>query len=389
MTIRVNLDYYNNHHRTLLTAHQPYAAARTGARVTTYQRNPVIRRADFLSYFLIHRQVLSGYQTYHDLLAKAHVASAWIEDVIVPASATIQLVQHGYSDNGISERIGESVGLSVISRLHGMTDADWTKLDTISGVNGQPTFDFQIGSDGIRIIQVETKGSMVNDCTKKPSTVSNHASNIAGKKSDIDQVTIYRYPSSIRYGTITAIDATHDAQCWLLDPPAQDVSIAPQDLRVIKRLAFAAKSIALVAPNATLPAAIAKRINEIWKGGTKAFDGEVLRTTAGTPFSHHNYVEQYLSSRKTYLREIDVVGRLLSGNRDFPMFIGMMGGIARSAIQQRYSDLINIEYDNMDLGVHEFTADDRSRDGQTGRPEPIQMRLTVSSGGFVFGHTTG
>lgn len=154
-------------------------------------------------------------------------------------------------------------------------------------------------------------------------------------------------------------------------------------------MAFAAKSIALVAPNATLPAAIAKRINEIWKGGTKAFDGEVLRTTAGTPFSHHNYVEQYLSSRKTYLREIDVVGRLLSGNRDFPMFIGMMGGIARSAIQQRYSDLINIEYDNMDLGVHEFTADDQSRDGQTGRPEPIQMRLTVSSGGFVFGHTTG
>lgn len=389
MTIRVNLNYYNSEHRTLLTTHQPYAAARTGARVAHYRRNPVIRRADFLSYFLIHRQSLSGYQTYQDLLANAEVASAWMKDVIVSTSPTIQLTQHGYSDNGISERIGESVGLSVISQLHGMTDADWTKIDTISGVNGQPTFDFQIGSDGVRIIQVETKGSMVDDCTKKPSKVSNHAGNIARKKSDIDQLATYRYPSSIRYGTITAIDAAHDAQCWLLDPPAQDVSTAPQDLRIIKRLGFAAKSVSLIAPTATLPAVIAKRINEIWEGGASAFDGKVLLTRGGTPFSHQNYVEQYLSSRKTYLRDIDVVGRLLPSGRDLPVFVGMMGGIARSAIEQRYSDIANMKYDDDDLGLHKIAVDDLSQDGRTGKSKDIPMRLTVSSGGFVFGHAAG
>ncbi|WP_321818526.1 MULTISPECIES: hypothetical protein [unclassified Paraburkholderia] len=386
MTIRVNLNYYNNDHRILLTTHQPYAAAGTAARVAFYRRNPVIRRADFLSYFLIHRQALSGYRTYQDLLTKAHAASTWIEDVIVPTSPTIQLAQQGYSDNGLSERIGESIGLSVISRLHGMTDADWTKLDTISGVNGQPTFDFQIGSDGARIIQVEAKGSMVDDCTKKPSKVSNHASNIAHKKSGIAQLATYRYPSSIRYGTIAAIDATHDAQCWLLDPPAQDFSIAPQELRIIKRLAFAAKSIALVAPTATLPAAIAKRINEIWKGSANAFEGKVLQTGTGTLFSHQTYVEQYLSSRKTYLRDIDVVGRLLPSDHDSPMFIGMMGNLARLAIQQSFSEIVNIEYSQTDLGVHQITAGDPTQEVGRGRSKRIPMRLAVSSGGLVFGH---
>ena len=321
MTINVNLEYYDGKHRKLLTTAQPYASVRTAARVQAFKTVSTIRKVDFLSYFLIHRQSLAGYQTFQDLQGKISTTAAWVQDVLRPVGPTLQLSQP-FTDAGLAERVGEAVGLSVISRLHQLTDADWTKLDTLPGVNGAPTFDFEIASDSVRIIQVETKGSFVANNTLKPSAVGNHAASILKKKTDIPAAPHYPYPASVRYGTITVLDDVHEARCWLLDPPADVSPIPPADLRIMKRLAYTAKLIALIAPKASLVDAIVRRIEQIRLHGSEQYNGRTLTRENGHAFSAKNYAKQYLAKNKLYVEPLDAVGKLLSLNNRQPIFIG-------------------------------------------------------------------
>ncbi|GAB1843872.1 hypothetical protein MyNCGM152_46410 [Achromobacter xylosoxidans] len=378
MTLRVNLSYYNREHKRLLTSTQPYASIGTAAKVSFFNAHSTISKADFYSYLLIHRQALSGYKSYDERRTKIDKAEGWISDIVTSNASTLQLAQAGYRDAAAAERIGESVGLSVISRLHGMTNADWTRLDTLPGVNGFKTFDFQIGSDGIRIIQVETKGSFVDDCTTKPSTVSQHAGNIDQKKKELAGHLNHPQPSSVRYGTITAIDSQNDTKCWLLDPPAEDLQINPFDLRIAKRLGFTAKAIAAIAPQATLPDIIAKRINQMLRRGTKSFDGDTLETDAGTPFSSKSYVERFLSKDKIFFEELDIVGKIVQISPEIPLFIGIKGDLARSAINQDLQEISRLSFNQSDLGIREISTNNAS-------PERIPMKFQTSSGGFIVG----
>ena len=59
-------------------------------------------------------------------------------------------------DRDITEHLGESLALSTINRIHGLTAADWDRIRPQSF----STFDFQFASDGQWIIQVEAKGSV-------------------------------------------------------------------------------------------------------------------------------------------------------------------------------------------------------------------------------------
>ena len=114
------------------------------------------------------------------------------------------------SKSPTESKIGPSVGLSVINRVHGLSDADWDKLKELPGRNGKPTFDYKVASDGSNIIQVENKGSYVDDNRKKSSAISNHKKNIKDKKRKIASLEAqnnYPYPAALRYGTITAVDS--------------------------------------------------------------------------------------------------------------------------------------------------------------------------------------
>ncbi|MGF6982514.1 hypothetical protein QFZ99_001991 [Paraburkholderia atlantica] len=382
MTIRLSLDYYDNDHKKKLTFDQPYASARTASKVSAFQANSAISKADFYSYLLIHRQALVGYRSYAELLGKMSVAVNWIQDVVTTAAETLHLTRPGYRDKDLAEKVGESVGLCVISRLHRMTDADWTRLDTLPGVNGVKTFDFEIGSDGIRIIQVETKGSFLNDCRKKPTVVSNHANSIAGKKAAWETHPNFPQPSSIRYGTIAGIDAEHDARCWLLDPPAEDVSTDPFDLRVAKRLGFVANSIATIAPTASLPRIIGERINQILSFGARSFDGVALRTRGGRQFSPDSYVENFLARDKIFIEDLDIVGKLVQGGSEAPIFVGMKGDLARNAVRQNVNEIAATIFEQAELGVREIDSE-HQQIGSVRRKIPINFQ--VSSGGFILG----
>jgi hypothetical protein len=389
MTIKVNLGYYNKKHEDLITNTQPYVGLGTAGLVTSYLTNPEIRKVDFLSYYLLHRQPLAKFKTYQELKKKIHAVSVWIEDVLVITGNKLTLVQKGYRDNSMADNVGESIGLSVVSRLHGLTDADWTRLDTLPGVNGAPSFDFQIASNGTCIIQVETKGSFVDNCTKKPSAVSNHAKEVLIKKTGIAAAVGYPYPASVRYGTIAALDHANDTQCWLLDPEATQIDLGPTDMRIAKRLGYAAKLISLLAPTAKLPYIITERIDDILREGADRFDGKRLTTYRGGPGFSNDYVESYLAKNKVYLDDLDVVGRIFPGADQRPHFIGMRASLVRQALAQDFGAVAETHFSESDMVRREMNVSDASTGASAGKPVMGIMNLRTSSGGLVLGHLEG
>ncbi|OEZ98412.1 hypothetical protein [Duganella phyllosphaerae] len=386
MTLIVKLDYYDNSQKKLLLNSQPYVDAGTSSKVAAYQAVQRIRMADFYSYFLIHRQDLPDFQTYSDRLQRKVAAIEWLRGAVSTTSGNVRLVKAGYSDRRLSETIGEAIGLSVVSRLHDLTDADWTKLDELSGEDKADSFDFEVASDGVRIIQVEAKGSFVVDSNKKPSKVSNLKKNIVDKKISISAIVNYPYPASVRYGTIAAVDAVNGAKCWILDPDAVNLDISPQTLRIAKRLGFIAKLISLIAPNATLPKVIYSRIGEILERGSSSFDGKILEQKNGYHFSTSNYVERYLSNKKIYLKDIDVIGKVYSSSEGIYSFIGMRGDLARRAISQNFDDILSMNFSNYENSMsHEFQFEEKISGSVAGATKKINLNFSVSSGGFAFG----
>lgn len=71
----------------------------------------------------------------------------------------------------MSEKVGESIGLSVINRIHDLHEADWDRIPIHSGIRGFQTFDFKStlpmsASDGKTLVQTETKGTLIDDASE-------------------------------------------------------------------------------------------------------------------------------------------------------------------------------------------------------------------------------
>lgn len=74
--------------------------------------------------------------------------------------------------------IGESIGLSIVSRFHDLIEADWIPIP-----EGKfRTFDYQITSTGDKIIQVEAKGTSVEDNRQKSKNVREQKNRMDAKK---------------------------------------------------------------------------------------------------------------------------------------------------------------------------------------------------------------
>jgi hypothetical protein len=184
---------------------------------------------------------------------------------------TVRLVPgSGPTIPGMTERVGESIGLSVVNRIHGLHEADWDKIPSHSGKGGFPTFDFetaihQSASDGKDVIQVEAKGAAGEDSAKLAATVRTQARKAKEKKREIAEQEPsgqYRYPASVRYATVTAIGADGPATCFLLDPPAEE-SRNPAVVRLINRIRYLADLVSFISPRSQLASAARTRLQAI------------------------------------------------------------------------------------------------------------------------------
>lgn len=260
-TIRVDVAFYSDEDRRALLE---YPTSNILQKLTA---EPVqISTAEFLTYYLFHRQRLGtpGYRDYLTVGRKLGIALNALADCVEFTQHSIRTADGVVKQlNEISEHVGEAIGLSVINKIHDLTEADWQVIPARSGRRAQPSFDFQLASDNHNLIEVENKGSSVADNRTLNENVKAHKRSIAAKKEKLNssnQEAIAGSPTSLRYGTITALDPRKDGnvRCWLTDPPAE-IALNPSRFRLIQRMRFLRDWISFISPRSHLAVALATR----------------------------------------------------------------------------------------------------------------------------------
>jgi len=259
-TIQVKVDYYSEDEKRKLLAYPTSrmieAVVNGGVEIPT---------EEFLAYYLFHRKRpgMPGWQDYNQIAMRIGVAISHLDDWIDFNGQSISCPEEiGHPGIDVVEHIGESIGMSVVGRIHGLTSMDWDHIPEQRGRNALPTFDYEKTSDGHHVIQVESKGSAIADNTILAATVRNHHRNIANKKATINKSTVYAYPADLRYGTITVLgkDAKASVRCLLVDPEPEDSEGRARKLHLVQRMRFLRDWIVFVSPRSQLSAALSTRL---------------------------------------------------------------------------------------------------------------------------------
>lgn len=292
-TIKVDIDFYDDAEKRKLLAYP--TASLMHALVTKPLEIP---RAEFLTYYLFHRIKLGtdGYRDYDSVARKVHLWLGAIGECIDYENGSVR-TPHGATQQltDVSEHVGEAIGLAVMNRIHGLTEADWAPIPEQRGRNAKPSFDFQIASDGRQFVQVETKGSSVADNRVLSDAVKAQKKRIDDKKAklaDLAKKGEDPNPAGLRYGTIAVVDARKDGnvRCLLTDPPPDQVDEDPARFRLLNRVRRLRDWISFLSPRSALAAALATRVADLEAlRAPFELDGVPLLRGTGEPFDIESY----------------------------------------------------------------------------------------------------
>ena len=289
-TIEVEVCFYDDAEKTQLLAYP------TASVMQALVAKPLeIPKAEFLTYYLFHRIKLGteGYRDYASVARRVHLSLGYIGECIDYADGSVR-TPHGAMQQltEVSEHVGEAIGLCVMSRIHGLTEADWAILPAKKGA---PAFDFQIASDRKQFVQVEAKGSSVADNRVLSDAVKAQKRKIADKKVLLNERAKEgkdRYPAALRYGTIAVVDARKDGnvRCLITDPPPDHVDEDPARFRLLNRMRRLRDWICFLSPRSALAAALATRVADLETlKDPFELDGVPLLRGTGEPFDIEPY----------------------------------------------------------------------------------------------------
>lgn len=258
--IRAKIDYYNQAEKDKLLNYP------TAARIQALVANGInIPTEEFLTYYLFHRRRPGkpGWQDYNQIARRIGIAIDYLYEWIDFNGSSISCHPDvDRQERDITEHIGESIGLSVISWIHGLTVMDWDRIPEQYGPKALRTFDYQLASDGQRVLQLEAKGSATSDNTVFTSAIKKHRQNITAKKTSINKNQNYPYPADLRYGTITVLghSAITPVKCLLVDPEPEGNEERARKLRLVQRMNFLRDWIVFVSPRSQLASALSTRL---------------------------------------------------------------------------------------------------------------------------------
>lgn len=347
-TIVVDVQFYDTEEkRKLLDYH-------TAAVMQRLVADPIeVPKAEFLTYYLFHRIKLgtADYQDYQSVAKRLYLWLGAIGECIdyqgnsvrTPEGAARQLTE-------VSEHIGEAIGLAVMNRIHGLTEADWRPIPEQRGRGAAPSFDFQLASDGESFIQVETKGSSVYDNRVLSEAVKAQKRKIDEKKQKLSALTKQGndpHPASLRYGTLTAVDARENGniRCWLTDPPPEPVDDTPQRFKLLNRMRHLRDWIAFISPRSPLAAAVATRVADL-EAMANPFElgGVPLRRGSGEPFQFEpfNFATRRHSTfmaSKSRVTDGPAGGVVVQLSGSELLFLGIREQLLTLATNQEFQDI--------------------------------------------------
>lgn len=287
-TIQVDVQYYDAAERQKLLRYP------TRDVMEELVKKPLeVPKAEFLTYYLFHRIKLGtpGYQDYDTVSRRLRRWLGAIGECIDYEGNTIRTPEGAERQlTEVSEHVGEAVGLAVMNRIHGLTEADWRPVPEHRGRRAPPSFDFQIASDGEHFVQIETKGSSVEDNRLLSEAVRAQKRKIDEKKAKLAALGKQGqdpHPASLRYGTITVVDGRKDGsvRCLLTDPPPTEADDTPQRFKLLNRVRHLRDWISFISPRSPLAAALATRLADL-EAMANPFElgGVPLRRGNGEPF---------------------------------------------------------------------------------------------------------
>lgn len=349
-TISVDVEYYNSTEKGKL---ENYSSADLIKKVAG--RAIEVPTVDFLTYYIFYKKTpgKDGFSNFDELSDKFSHALSDLDGYFSFDADSLRTNEgENFRNTAVSERIGEAIGISVVNKIHGLTRADWNKIDEIRGTSAKKTFDYEyeIGSDGKNIIHIENKGSLVDDNSRKCTNISKHKSNIVNKKVKIRADKAYPYPSDIMYGTIGAIDSEtkRNAKCWLLDPEPEEIDIDPLKLRLLNRYDYLLSIIRMISPRSQLTTALTTRFYDLAAiMDFKALDGLPVRMANGEKFSH--YDGEYVSSplyagNKSRLSKGNSIGKVVAYGEEQLLYLGIDMDVVNTLVTQDFEKII--QYSN-------------------------------------------
>lgn len=400
--IAVEVDYFDERAKAELSSYPTYAKMAEMAGKTIS-----IPTGEILTYFLFHKPRLhrGGLSHYQSLTREQHSAIAMLDRYVEHNGTSLCIATEQRVGTYIPEYLGEAVGLSVINRLHDMTEADWKRIEQEHGRRAAPTFDYAHklkASDGESIIQLEAKGSVVEDCKKHCANTKNHRAKIEEKKHKIEEAGAkYRYPADLRYGTITAIDRTRDRsiKCWLVDPEADKDTAPAANFKLLARMAFLRDCVQLVASRSRLAAVLQDRVAvlEALKNPFE-LEGVSLRhpreETFGGIISDSVFPRRAfgpsvsrLFPRRSHVVDGPAAGEIIPGP-DCVLFCGFKEELVELAIEQDFDRIISYRRPSATIEktvecvvtrkrfLRDFSVLPSLRPFAEGSKDPINFRLT-------------
>lgn len=299
----------------------------------------VVSKDEFLSYMMFTEQMnLKGFQTYEELCARVSSRLGDIHDFLSFENDSVQarIVGSKMMQPGFTERLGVALGLCVINSLHGLTMADWKKIPE----EAVTTFDFEISiaSTGNIFVQVENKGSVVENNDKKASTISKHKANILEKKFNARQKA-HGNPV-LYYGTIGVLDnrPASTAKVLLVDPPISNTNMDPLKTKLLKRLNYYLQEFKHVGLRNEITAALQTRISQIQSHDNwRNFDKVALPIR-----SNANYLQ---NPQSVLINKNAGYGKVFSSkNAKSTIIVAFDREIIRAIIQQNFEKICNYSY---------------------------------------------
>lgn len=155
---------------------------------------------------------------------------------------------------GEANDFGIAFGLTVADLTFGTSEMDWKPIPVKTTKDND-----YLGSNGKIKIDLEVKGSFVEDLSITPPTISNHKASIKEKKKAKGTA-----PSdTVRLGAIAAIGKDGTPIVRLVDPPTEQVERSPLDQQLLNRMWFLSRWITLISPRSTLAIALRGRIEAL------------------------------------------------------------------------------------------------------------------------------
>lgn len=281
---------------------------------------------EFITYGMFKEQKdVDGWRTYSELAMKSETRRAQLEEYFeIGSSVRSHFVGRKNLDISQTERIGVAAGLSIVSRLYGLTEADWEKIPE---KNSAKTFDFEIAATEAELIEVECKGAVVR--SQKKSEVSGAVGKIKEKKKSASG-------AAYRYGIVAAIPSEREqATIYVIDPESE-INGDPAKIKLLSRLTYYYRELVAIS-RSPFSRELGNRI-DILRRVTRyqELDGAVFLDRLGEeleiPASYQNYMLHYPAD--------GVFGAYLYQGDGAFLFVGLKLDVVKILIAQNFKEIM-------------------------------------------------